>query len=930
LSEDPIQALSQELRRLHLRAGEPSSRELARALGRGVLSHTTINATLRGTRVPRWQSLELVSGALGGDIELVRRLWTAARNAEGTDVWPPTVQPGQSVVGRREELLRLIRCVDDLPAGHGDVVLVEGEPGIGKSTLLRAAASAASVRGYQVFWASCDELSHPIPLLPLLDAIEPATWRGLTSDDLVTGAMHRLLALIEELAAAAPIMLVVDDLQWADAATVRTLGLLARAARRTPVLLACATRPAPCPDHLTALRRMIERSERLQLRPFSDDEVNEFLSTRAGGRPGPHLWHLASGAAGNPLYLTELIDALTRADALTDDGGLVDATGGPTLGSLREAIADRLDFVSTPLRNVLQVAALLGARFSMPELAAVSTLSIADVLPLIEEAMTTGVLRDAGRELAFRHPMIHEALYHAIPSGIRAARHRQAAAALAESDVPAERIARQLLPGMDDGDVAPVEGWIRTWLVGNGQHLVNRAPQVAIRLLIWAIEGLPNVDPSRAFLTSLLADALSRVGDAAGAIRVASSALTWVADPDVLVTLHWTLAHCLTRSGRPDEAIATLEPTVSTRPMGPTHRARLLVLMARTHCSRGRVDKAAEFAEAALSLATTVNDRWAIGWAFAVQTIVYGMRGDPQSALPLFDQVIALTDDDPLLADLRLMLKINQAATYGNIDRYNLAITVAEDAIRASRAAGNVARLIPAEALLEELKFDIGRWDEITISNDPLPMGMGDPVSGCVRHSLAARLAMHRNNPVADRHLALAAEFEGGLGGRLVGPHLLATSMRREQAGAIRTALDILLAALSESEETEMVSHLIADATRLAILDGDEDAAHAVADRATALARVSNLPRVSAVALQCRGLVENDPQLLLQAARQHRDVSRLLSAAQAFEAAAAAFAESGDSVGAKHHFEEAAAHYSVLKAEWNLVRLDARRRRYGL
>ena len=181
------------------------------------------------------------------------------------------------------------------------------------------------------------------------------------------------------------------------------------------------------------------------------------------------------------------------------------------------------------------------------------------------------------------------------------------------------------------------------------------------------------------WLASRLADALYRIGDRTEAERVANRALEHAAEPDLLVDLHWTLAQCRMLAGSSAESLATLDRALASPGISARHRARLLVLAARTHSNLGEVEKAGQVAANALAAASEAGDNWAMGWALHVLTLVTAAQGQLTDALPLFDRALAVTESDPALTDLRLLLQINKAVTLGYLDRY-------EEALRRGRA----------------------------------------------------------------------------------------------------------------------------------------------------------------------------------------------------------------------------------------------------
>jgi len=868
----------------------------------------------------------------------------------------PPVTPAGALVGRDSEITLLTELVREVSAGRGSSVLIEGEPGIGKSALVRAVVAGAPEAGCQVFWGSGDELGQALPLVPFLDGLEvrePSTnprrntivrlLRGeVTADrgtDVPAALAEQLLALVTEQCTTRPTILVVDDLQWADPASVTLWGRLARSARQMPLLLVGMMRPVPQRDDLLALRRVVGDATRLQLAGLTEAAVSTLIATLAGGAPDGNLLRLADGAAGNPLYVTELVAALARGSSLTvTEAGAAELASGSAPSSLSAAIADRLGFVAGPTREVLKAAALLGMEFAVPDLAIVLGRSVADLIPAVDEACAAGVLAESGHSLGFRHPLIRAALYDDIPAPVRAAWHRDVGRALAEAGAPPDRVARQMLRAVSGGagtpgsiDSAPMDEWMLDWLARTADPLVGQAPEVAAELLTRAVASSP-AGSERGWFESRLADALFRIGDTAQAEQVANRALTQTCEPDLLVDLHWTLAQCRGLAGSSAESLATLDQALSSPGLSARHRARLLVPAATTHFYLGEVEKAGRIATRALAAASEAGDSRAMGWALHVLTIVASVQGKMTDALPLFDQALAVTQTDPAPTDLRLLLQINKAVVLCKLDRYEEALAVAGQARHLADQVGTVIRLTQAHEALGQLFFETGRWDDALAEIAIVHEDLKEPIAVCDGLGIAAVISFHRGETdVARRLLAAAVPHAERIGNRLLGPLALAHSLDCEHAGALPEALAALTDGFDgNTEEIQETEDLLADAARLAVATGDLDTARALAGHANALAAESEIPHRQANALYCRGLLDHDGPRLLTAAERYDDASRPLLKAKALEAAAEEFVGSGDRSQARAAFTQAVEVYNALGAAADVARLQATFRAHGI
>ncbi|MBW4720281.1 BTAD domain-containing putative transcriptional regulator [Saccharothrix obliqua] len=866
---------------------------------------------------------------------------------------PPVAVPVEPVLfGRADEIGVVRELIADLTAGRGGALWVEGEMGIGKSTLLDVALARAAAAGFPVAHAVADELSPRFPLRPALDCLgvdvrspdprraeaarelrdrRPASGSVFAGADPTAQAVDRLVALVEELCGDGPLVLALDDVQWADEDSVELWRRLVASTRRLPLLLIAAARPVPRHGGVTRLRRDVERGGVvLDLAPLSDAAVAGVVAALVGGEPGPVLRRIATWAGGNPLYAREVAETLVRERAIRYDTGLADVSPDVldrTPPSLVSAVADRLDFVSAPTREVLRFAALLGGEFAVGDLSLVLDRPVPALLPAFTEAIAAGVLRDAGPRVAFRHPVLRQALYERTPPPVRTALHRQAAQALARVDAPAERVAGQLLAISDE-----IGAWAVPWLVARAPTLVHRAPLVAVELLHRCIRSADGQDDRYPVLTAYLGTALFRIGHDAEAEEQTRRALPRLRDPDRIAEARWTLAYVPFRASRPRDALEALDEALADPVLTDTWRARLLSLRALVQrAGVGELDASAASARLAIEAGRRAGDPFAIGQALEVLWQVDVVRRDYVRAVGYLDQALEVVGTDQGFTDLRLVLLDNRVFTLQCLDRLTEATDTLRQAFAVAGPGTPVAGLHLGAAVHQ---FWLGGWDEAVgrldqlLADDPELTGFGLREGGPVLlHGVAALIAVHRDDDVRLRaHLAAGGELPLVTVAYLENCDFLlaaqATAAARagDHPGAVRLLGGMLDAA--RAVETTLRHQWLPELVRMALHCGDRAAARDAVEACEEEAgRETSVARAAAAARRCRCLFDEDPDGLLDVAAHYRSVGRTYELAQTLEDGAVLLERRGRGAEAADTRREAVALYRGLGAAWDVRRI---------
>ena len=305
------------------------------------------------------------------------------------------------------------------------------------------------------------------------------------------------------------VVLVLDDLHWADDASIELLSALLRRPPDAPVLLALAFRPGSAPERLTAaLAAPLAR--RLGLGPLSETEAVALLGSDVDSLSATAI---CRHGGGNPFYLEQL--ARMDRPALLDSEPHLALTTGVVPTAVAASLAEELAALSPPSRRLLEAAAVSGEPFGLDVVAAVAEQAQADVIAALDELLEVDLVRQTQvpRRFIFRHPLIRRTVYESIGGGTRLAAHTRAAKALAESGAPAAERAHHVEQSADRGD----EDAISLLLEAAGQATA-RAPAVAIRWLDASMRLLPDGDASQADRRPRLACVGPSVRGGAGAL----------------------------------------------------------------------------------------------------------------------------------------------------------------------------------------------------------------------------------------------------------------------------------------------------------------------------------------------------------------------------------------------------------------------------
>ncbi|MBW3665233.1 MAG: AAA family ATPase, partial [Actinobacteria bacterium] len=413
-------------------------------------------------------------------------------------------------MGREAELAVALDVVDRVAAATGQALVIEGEAGIGKTRMVDELLRTVRQRGWQLVRGAARPLETEMAFAPWVDALglhpdAPEERRaaiarlmlgdpdspGSAGPEMGTGTSRQaqlvqaIIDVIVDRCDAGPVVLALEDVHWIDGPSLAVVDRLARRLAHLPLLVILSARPYPRSPELHGVldRLTTSGAGHLPLAGLPDGATARLAAAVLRQEPGPTVLAALNAAAGNPLFVAELLAALREDGAFEPRDGVVELHTARLPPSLRLTLLRRLSVLPEDTVELLRLAAVLGTAFAPDALAVVARRPEVDVVRDLEPARRAGLLDSGDHGLTFHHDLIRDAVYEDLPGAARQVLHGAAAQALADAGYPPEVTAPHLLRGTLEADERTL-----TDLRAVASALGVRAPDLAVQLLERAVE----------------------------------------------------------------------------------------------------------------------------------------------------------------------------------------------------------------------------------------------------------------------------------------------------------------------------------------------------------------------------------------------------------------------------------------------------------
>jgi DNA-binding CsgD family transcriptional regulator len=822
--------------------------------------------------------------------------------------------PG-GLLERQGELARIDRLLAAARAGRGGFVVISGPAGIGKTALLTEAGERAGRMGMRVLAGRGGELEGGFSFgvarqlfEPLLAGAAPAEREALlagaaqralialgdepgpapptaVSERLFT-VVHGLYWLVVNASGAGPVLVVVDDLHWADQASLRFLLYLAGRLAGLPVALVLSWRvaePGADADRFARLEQ-VDANSVVSLAPLSRRAVRALLTEEFGTAP-PERFAAACDAVtgGNPFLLRELAASL-RADGIGPGEKAADQVAGLGPRSVARAVALRVARLGPAAGELARAAAILGDGAQLRHAAALAAVPLADAAAAADELAGIGVF-EPGTPLRFVHPIVRAAVHDDIPKASRGLRHAKAAGLLAADGAELDAVCAHLLVCEPTGSREVVQR-LRT---AASRALARGGAEGAAAYLRRALEETGDVS-LRAELLAELGRAEKMMRDPAAAEHLRES-LRLTSNPAVRVAVAPDLAELLLLlAGQWDAGTAVVRsalaemPDRGTRPGEPADAAATRLQAWWAALAAYDPHLVAEFDRSLDELRAAARGPDAASRMLAgLLAGVLAWRGERGAeVLALLDhaldqdRLLARVDADPLMAAQALFAPVI-------LDDLERAQALADQLFALSRSRGSVIGLVIAACMRAAVYARRGELvgaetDLRAVIETALEHGMAFAVPSALYFGADALIERPELADVAGLAgtVALAPDFARTASGALLGEVRGRLALAQADFGTAR-------AELQAAADTYEALHLLDPGTcwrsalALAVAAEDPGRARQLADSELAEARRAGLPRPAGIALRTRGLLEGGERGL----RDLREAAEVLAASGA-------------------------------------------------